>query len=120
MDTSFLAQWVEPENRIGNPALGNSLSGFTGAGFIARLVSMLITLALIAGAVAFVFVLLLGAISWITSGGDKAKVETARARVATGIVGLVVLLATWAIIRLIQQIFNINILTLDILNLAIQ
>jgi len=109
-----------PVKSITNPALGSTLERMTGAEFFAKLVPALIVLALIIGATAFVFVLLLGAISWITSGGDKAQVEAARARVVTGVVGLVILFSIWAGIKLIEGFFGINILTLDILNLAIR
>ena len=81
---------------------------------------MLISLVLIIGVVIFTFVLVLGAISWISSGGDKAQVESARGKVTTAIIGLVLLFSAWAIINLIELFFGINILTLDILNLAIR
>jgi len=106
-------------SNITNPALGNSLQGLSGAEFVSRLVSSAVGLLLIAGAVIFVVILLLGAISWITSGGDKAAVEAARGKVTAAIIGLVLLFSVWAIVNLIETIFRINILTLDILNLAI-
>lgn len=43
------------------------------------------------------FYLLFGAISWIISGGDSGKLETARNRMVQAIVGLLVLGSTWAI-----------------------
>jgi len=107
-------------NNVTNPALGNSLQALSGAEFVSRLISSAVGLLLIAGAVIFVFILILGAISWITSGGDKANVESARGKVTAAIIGLFILFSVWAIINLIESIFRINILTLDILNLAIQ
>src|SRR3989338_2791033 len=84
--------------------------------FLARTIGLLTMIA----AIWFTFSLVSGAISWITSGGDKAQVEAARARVVTGVVGLVILFSIWAGIKLIEGFFGINILTLDILNLAIR
>ena len=107
-------------NGIVNPALGNNLQNLTGAEFFARFVPMAVTLLLIAAAVVFVFIMILGAISWITSGGDKQQVESARGRILAAVIGLVILFAVWAIIRLLGTFFGINILILDILNLAIQ
>ncbi|OGM15800.1 hypothetical protein A2V56_01030 [Candidatus Woesebacteria bacterium RBG_19FT_COMBO_42_9] len=115
----MLAQVPAP-NKITNPALGNNLQNLTGAEFFEKFVPMLISLVLIIGVVIFTFVLVLGAISWISSGGDKAQVESARGKVTTAIIGLVLLFSAWAIINLIELFFGINILTLDILNLAIQ
>lgn len=116
MKTSLLAQ----ENTIGNPALGNTLRGLTASDYFEWLVPALISLTLIIGAVIFFFVLLWGAISWITSGGDKSAVESARGKVTAGIIGIIILFSVYAIVKLLQGFFGINILTLDILNLAIQ
>lgn len=61
---------------------------------------------IMAGLIAFVQ-LLLGGIGWITSGGDKAAVETARNKIIHAIVGIVVVFAAWALIVLVEQMANI-------------
>lgn len=58
--------------------------------------------------------LLLGAITWIGSGGDKAAIEGARGRITQALIGIVVLFSVFAIIKLIEGLFGIKILTLDI------
>lgn len=58
---------------------------------------------LVAGLTAFVF-LLLGGIKWITSGGDKGKVEEARSQIVQALIGLIVVLAAWGMIWLMQSI----------------
>ncbi|MBI4137362.1 hypothetical protein HY469_04835 [Candidatus Roizmanbacteria bacterium] len=75
----------------------------TGAiGSINSLISGGVTLILIvAGLVAFVY-LLLGGIKWITSGGDSAQVEAARNQVIHAMIGIIVVLAAWGLIMLIQ------------------
>ena len=115
----MLAQ-VPSTDRITNPALGNNIQNLTGANFFGQFVPMLINLALIIAVVIFLFVLIWGAISWMTSGGDKSQVKSARGKVVSAIAGLVLLFSAWAIINLIEGFFGTNILTLDILNLAIQ
>jgi len=105
--------------RLTNPLLPNLVS-MRGSDFFEWLVPALISLTLIIGVVVFFFVLLWGAISWITSGGDKAAVESARGKVTAGIIGIIILFSIYAIVKLLQGFFGINILTLDILNLAIQ
>lgn len=55
---------------------------------------------LFAAIFAFVY-LLIGGINWITSGGDKAKVETARTRIINALVGLILIASIWAIITLV-------------------
>ncbi len=74
---------------------------------------------LFSGAVAFLlliafllafFYLILGGISWLTSGGDKAAVETARNKIIAAIIGLIIVAATWALFQLIGGAIGFNIL----------
>lgn len=66
-------------------------------------------LLIIAGLLAFGY-LILGGIQWITSGGDKAGLETARNKIIHAIVGLIVVFAAWAITILIQNFLGITII----------
>lgn len=61
----------------------------------------------IAGLVAFVY-LLLGGIKWITSGGDKAAVEGARGQIIQALIGLVVVFAAWGMIVLVEKLLGIG------------
>ena len=58
---------------ISNPALG-TLGNNTGLQFFQQLIPSLISLAFIAGAIIFFFMLVLAGIQWVSSGGDKAAV----------------------------------------------
>lgn len=103
---------------ITNPALGPTLQGDLttggGVGFVQKLIPSLIGLAFVAGAVLFFFMLIIAALQWITSGGDKAAVEAAKGRLTQAIIGIVILFAVYAIVSLIQNFFGINIITIDI------
>ncbi|MBI2029753.1 hypothetical protein HYT02_05015 [Candidatus Gottesmanbacteria bacterium] len=70
-------------------------------------------LLLIAFILAF-FYLILGGISWLTSwltsGGDKANIETARNKIIAAIIGLIIVAATWALFQLIGGAIGFNIL----------
>ena len=62
---------------------------------------------LFVGAGLFVFYhLVFGALEWISSGGDKEKVEKARKRITTAVTGLVILFVTLGIIVLIENVFD--------------
>ncbi len=79
-----------------------------------RIVSGAIRLILvIAALIAFIF-LIIGGIKWVTSGGDKEKTANAQQTLTAALVGLVIVFAAWAIIRLIETFFGIQILTLSI------
>ena len=66
-------------------------------------------LLIIAALLAFLF-LVMGGIQWITAGGDKAGMETARNRITHAIVGLIIVGAAWAIMLLVQSFLGITIL----------
>jgi hypothetical protein len=73
-----------------------------------NLVGLAISFVLIVAAVAFFFMLVLGGIKWITSGGDKGKTEAARNQITAGLVGLVIVFAAWAILTLIENFFGVS------------
>lgn len=62
---------------------------------------------IVAGLVAFVY-LLLGGIKWITSGGDKGQVEAARNQIIQALIGLVVVFAAWGMIVLVEVLTGIG------------
>ena len=66
-------------------------------------------LLIVAGLLAFAM-LIIGGIQMITSGGDKAGLETARNRIVHAIIGLIVVFSAWAITILLQNFLGITIL----------
>ena len=72
-------------------------------------VSQIINILVIVAVVISIFILLWGGIKWIMSGGDKAKVESARSTIIAGIVGLVLVFLAYFIISVVAKIFNIDI-----------
>lgn len=106
---------------ITNPFLkGSALEGLTGQDFIAKFIPNAIGLVLVVGLVFFFFMLVWGAISWILSGGDKAGLESAKGRITNSIVGVILLLSTFALVKIIESFFGIDILSIDIGPLVIQ
>lgn len=91
--TGTLGDMLKPKNFIG----GNL--GYT------QLVNQVINLVFIVAAALTFFYLIFGAISWITSGGDKGKVEAARNKITAAVIGLLILAATWGIFTLLVQLF---------------
>lgn len=60
------------------------------------------------GLATFLF-LVTGALTWITSGGDKAGMEKARSQITNAVIGLVIIVAAWAITYLIGGILGLDI-----------
>ena len=77
-------------------------------------ISGLIRGALVVAAIVFFFILVLGGIKWIASGGDKAATEGARNQITAALIGLVIVFAAWAIVQLIQVFFGVNIFSLTL------
>lgn len=77
---------------------------------IPLIITGLVRLVMILAALAFFFMLVIGGIRWITSGGDKAQTEAARNQITAALVGLVVVFSAWAISALLNTFFGINIL----------
>ncbi|KKP45952.1 MAG: hypothetical protein UR39_C0017G0009 [Candidatus Woesebacteria bacterium GW2011_GWA1_33_30] len=96
------------------------LSEEGGTLFLGKILPNIIGLLLVFGVVTFFFMLLWGAVSWIISGGDKAHIESAKARITSALIGLVLMLSTFAIVKLIEAFFGIDILSIDIGPLVIQ
>lgn len=75
---------------------------------IGQLLSSGVSVAIIiAGVLVFAF-LVMGGIQWITSGGDKTKTEEARNRITAALVGLAIVAASWALIRIIAYFFGVD------------
>lgn len=78
------------------------------------IISALIRLTVVVAAIVFFFILVIGGIRWIASGGDKAQTEAARSQITAALVGLVIVFAAWAIVALINTFFHVNIFSLVI------
>jgi cbb3-type cytochrome oxidase subunit 3 len=79
----------------------SQVSGLT----IGGIISALITFILIAASIIFFFMLVIGGIRWILSGGDKGQTESARSQITAALIGLVIVFAAWAISNIIGQFF---------------
>jgi len=58
----------------------------------------------------FIFVFISGAISMISSGGDKNALESARKRISSALIGLAVVVASIFLIELVGKILGINLI----------
>jgi len=56
------------------------------------------------GSLAVIVFFLLGAFTWITSGGDKTKVEDARNKITNAIVGLVLLVSSFVLLSFLSKL----------------
>jgi TRAP-type C4-dicarboxylate transport system permease small subunit len=64
----------------------------------------------VAALISFIF-LVYGGIRWITSQGDKERMTAAQSTITAALVGLIVVFAAWAIMKLLEAFFGITILS---------
>ena len=75
-----------------------------GATGISLFLSNIIRLIFIAGSIIFVFLVVISAIQWMLSGGDKEAVANARKRLTFAIIGIALLALSFLIIGVIGRI----------------
>ncbi len=73
------------------------------AATITTAVSGIIGILTVAGAIWFLFQFTIGGLTWISSAGDKAKITESRERLTNAFIGLLVVVAGWAILALMGQ-----------------
>lgn len=77
-----------------------------------KIISSTIGLMTIIAFIWFLFLLVSGAYSIMSAGGDKQALESAKKRIATGLIGVVVIIAAIFIVSLIGELIGLP----DILN----
>jgi len=79
---------------------------------IPGIVSGAINLVMVIVALVFFFMLVWGGLRWVMSQGDKTNVETARNQITNALIGLAIVFAAWAIMKLIETLFGVSIFNL--------
>lgn len=103
--------------QLTNPVVGRNLNPGSGAEAVSQfnnVVQVIITSLLVVASVFFVFNFIIGGIKWITSGGDKARIEGARSSILNAVVGLVIVFSVFVILSLLESFFKINLLQIDV------
>ena len=91
-----------PDSNYGKVALGFRIPNITDI-----LTFVLRFFFIISGLVALIF-LLLGALGWITSGGNKESVDKAREKIQAAIIGLILIFAVLAIVIVLENALGLG------------
>lgn len=86
----------------------------TGVKDIGQLLSAGIQVAMIVAAILTFAYLVWGGIQWILSGGDKQQTQAARDRITMALVGLAIVAAAWALMKIIGYFFGIDVFQFNI------
>ena len=104
---------------------GNSVNPCPGAGQFTKLCNLnanniggiigaAVTFILIIAVLIALFFLIFGGIRWITSGGDKEKVESARGTIIAAIIGLIISFLAFFILSLALSFFGLSLTNLTL------
>jgi hypothetical protein len=96
-----------PGGQTINPPAGVPAGGLT---TLNTALSGAITLFLVLSVILTLIFLILGGVQWISSGGDKAKIQSARGRITWAIIGLIVAMLSFFIVNLIGFFFKVDLL----------
>ena len=88
---------------------GDNFSSLTNL-TVGSIVSGAISLVMLVVALVFFFMLIWGGLRWVMSQGDEKNVTGARNQITNALIGLAIVFAAWAIMKLIEIVFGISIL----------
>ena len=86
-------------------------AGSDPSNYVASLISSAITLLIIAAFVIGLIWMIFAGYSFIFAGDDPKKVSSAWSRIYWGLLGLVIVVGAFAIISLVEAVFNVHFLT---------
>jgi hypothetical protein len=98
------------QNEITNPAVAATFGTGATNTALTNVIATVWRTAITLGGLALLVMLIMGALNWVTSGGDKSKVEAARERMTQAVIGMLVLVGTVAISAFIGAMLGINLL----------
>lgn len=106
--------------QINNPAVpataASGNSGEIGATILARYIAVVIQTSYILAGLGVLLYFFMGAIGWITAGGDKSKIEAARNRIMQAAIGMVVLISVLAVAEFLSPLFGLDLLQPTFIN----
>lgn len=81
---------------------------------VGTVIQTAVTIILIIAVVIALFFLIWGGVRWITSGGDKGKVEGARNTIVAAIIGLIIAFLAYFILQVVLGFFGLSLTTLEL------
>lgn len=107
---ALLAQFGSGFQPVSNIYGQNSTTNEGALSDLETFLSTLIGVITVVGSLFFIVNFLLAALSWITAGGDSGKISSARDKMVQSMIGLIVVVAAYAIVGLIGSVVGLDIL----------
>lgn len=89
---------INPPGQIANFTKGTGAAGLSliFSNILATIISLSMIVAL--------FVIIYGSIQWMTSGGDKEQIASARSRIITALIGIVLLAVAFVLLNILGKL----------------
>jgi hypothetical protein len=110
MRSRLIAQGEPIGNIDGFGKFAPDAGGANSATQIEILVSTAIGFLTITAGLAFLIYFIIGALNWVTAGGDSKKVDDAKHYMTNGAIGMIVIVAAYAITWIVGEVLGIKIL----------
>ena len=78
---------------------------------LGALIGQVLVLIIILSSILLFIYLVIGGLQWLTSGGDKMAAQAARDKITAALTGLVIVLAAFALVRILEAAFGIRVLS---------
>lgn len=75
-----------------------------------KFISILVAAITAAAGIAFLFYFLIGALNWVTAGGEKGKVDSAQKTMTNAAIGLIAVIVSYFIAGIVGTVLNIDVL----------
>jgi len=95
-----------PWGNLGNKGIKEA------AGAFASIISRIIGIMTIIAGIWFIFQFIIGAYSYMTAGGEQQKMTNATKKITSALIGLIVVVAAYAIMSLLGQLLGFEFLNL--------
>lgn len=96
--------------KIGNEIIDSPLKDNKGVQYenLGQIIGAVTTFLIPIGAVILLFVLIMGGYEFMLSQGSPDKIKSARAKIVSGIIGLILMVFAFIIAKFISYMFDIN------------
>jgi len=103
-------QIAQVGHNIGEPLNGQGFLGTTTGAVdnLVRILTVVVGLMTIIAGIWFIFLLIIGGISWIASGGDKGKLASARSQMLSGAIGLTIVVAALFLAQVVGGLIGLG------------
>lgn len=96
---------------VGGPIVGvGPIQTKTSPEMVSAFISTIIGTLTVVSGLAFLIFFFLGAIKWISAGGDKGKVQESQAEMINSLIGLIVVVVAYFIVGIVGGILGLDIL----------